>query len=71
MALVGWPGGEKAAWPGGQAVTSANRVALLCSSQGGPLGVLPGHLADHLQRAGAPPRPDEGEAALMPWMHLG
>lgn len=28
--------------------------------QGGPLGVLPGHLADHLQRAGASPRPDEG-----------
>lgn len=29
--------------------------------QGGPLGVLPGHLADDLQRAGAPPRPHEGE----------
>lgn len=28
--------------------------------KGGPLGVLPGHLADHLQRAGASPRPDEG-----------
>ncbi len=29
--------------------------------QGGPLGVLPGHLANHLQRAGASPWPDEGK----------
>lgn len=29
--------------------------------QGGPLGVLPGHLADDLQRVGTPPRPHEGE----------
>lgn len=44
--------------------SSVNTVSLLCSLQGGSLGVLPGHLADHLQRAGAPPGPDEGEAAL-------
>lgn len=49
----------------------ANTVALLCSLQGGSLGVLPGYLANHLQRAGAPPRPDEGEAASAPWVHLG
>lgn len=33
--------------------------------QGGSLGVLPGHLADHLQRAGASPRPDEGQEELL------
>lgn len=32
--------------------------------QGGPMGVLPGHVADDLQRAGAPPRSYEG-ATLM------
>lgn len=61
---AGWPSGEQLAWPGCPDRSSANTVALLCSPQGGPLGVLPGHLADHLQRAGAPPGPDEGEPAL-------
>lgn len=37
--------------------------ALACA-QGGPLGMLPGHMANHLQRAGAPPRPHEGNCTL-------
>lgn len=36
-------------------------VAPVCCLQGGPVGVLPGHVAAHLQRPGAPPRPDEGQ----------
>lgn len=63
MALLASPVGRRGHGKEVQAVAVSDTAALLCFWQGGPLGVLPGHLADHLQCAGAPPRPDEGEAA--------
>lgn len=59
MALLASPVGRR--WHGKEvqavamSVTTVTLLCFLCFWQGGPLGVLPGHLADHLQRAGAPP----------------
>lgn len=51
---VGMKPSGRSGWKGWRKATRGHQPMLLLL-QGGPLGVLPGHLADHLQRAGAPP----------------